>query len=125
MKTADATLDRLLRTLEELGAQEDGAMAGGDWPAFLALVQRAEPLVRRVLELASGPVPPAVALRARGLALVASRGERRQRLTRLLETTRDEINNLDEARARVRSLRPAYAAGIRRQPGLTGFTASA
>lgn len=123
MNTTDSTLARLLRTLEELGRREDGAIAGGDWPAFLALVQRAEPIVRRVAELAAGPVAPAAALRARGLALIASRGERRRRLTRLLETTRDEINTLDEARARIRAIRPAYAPCAR--PGMSAFAASA
>jgi hypothetical protein len=108
MKTAAATLRRLLQALEDLGFREDGALACGDGLAFLALEQQAQPLVNRVVELAMSPEPMDPALRERGAALVASRSERRVRLTRLLETTRDEISRLNEARARLRAVRPAY-----------------
>lgn len=108
MKSAAATLRRLLQALEDLGCREDGALACGDGLAFLALEQRAQPLVNRVVELAMSPATMDPALRERGAALVASRSERRLRLTRLLETTRDEISQLNEARARIRALRPAY-----------------
>lgn len=109
MKSAAATLRRLLQALEDLGCREDGALACGDGQAFLALERRAEPLARRVAELAMDASPMDPALRERGAALVASRGERRVRLTRLLETTRDEISRLDETRARLQAIRPAYA----------------
>lgn len=122
MKSAAATLRRLLQALEDLGCREDGALACGDGLAFLALEQRAQPLVTRVVELAMSPDPIDPALRERGAALVASRGERRRRLTRLLETTRDEISRLNEARVRVRALRPAYAAASNR-PSRPAFAA--
>jgi hypothetical protein len=115
--TATAVLNRLLKALEDLGHREDGALAGGDGLTFLALEQRAEPLVRRVVELAMDPVSMDPAVRERGAALIASRHERRLRLVRLLETTHDEIGRLNETRARIHALRPAYAAtGIRRGP---------
>jgi hypothetical protein len=110
MKSAAATLRRLLQALEILGCREDGALACGDGLAFLALEQRAQPLVNRIVDLAMSPERIDPALRERGAALIASRSERRQRLTRLLETTRDEISLLNEARVRIRALRPAYAA---------------
>lgn len=120
MKNAAATLRRLLQGLEELGRREDGALAGNDGLAFLALEQRAEPLVRRVIELAMSPATMDPALRERGAALVASRGLRHQRLGRLLETTHAEINRLDEARARIQAFRPAYvASGARTAPSFT------
>ncbi len=109
MQSAAVTLRRLLQALEDLGCREDGALACGDGLAFLALEQRAEPLVRRVVALAMDASPMDPALRERGAALVASRGERRIRLTRLLNTTRDEISRLDEARARLQAIRPAYS----------------
>lgn len=109
MPNAATTLRRLLQALEDLGIREDGALASGDGRAFLALEQRAEPLVRRVVALAMEGSSIDPALRERGAALVASRGERRVRLIRLLETTRDDIGRLAEARARVQAFRPTYA----------------
>ncbi len=120
MSNAAATLRRLLQGLEELGRREDGALAGNDGLAFLALEQRAEPLVRRVVELAMSPEAMDPALRERGASLVASRGLRHQRLRGLLKTNREEINRLDEARARIQAFRPAYAApGARTAPSFT------
>ncbi len=117
MKSAASTLRRLLQALEDIGCREDGALACGDGHAFLALERRAEPLVLRVVELAAETSPMDPALRERGAALIASRGARRARLVRLLETTRDEIGRLHEARSRVLAFRPAYAAPrSRRQP---------
>lgn len=112
MPNPAATLRRLLQAIEDLGYREDGALASGDGRAFLALEQRAEPLVRRAVALAMDAASIDPALRERGAALVASRGERRLRLVRLLETTRDDIGRLTEARARVQALRPAYASTI-------------
>ncbi|MET0262921.1 MAG: hypothetical protein ABW223_08480 [Rariglobus sp.] len=110
MKSAAATLRRLLQALEDSGFREDGALSAGDGLTFLTLAQRAEPLVTRIAELtAAEPASIDLSLRERGRALVEARRERRQRLTRLLETTRDEISRLDEARARARALRPTYA----------------
>lgn len=123
MKSAAFTLRRLLESLEELGRREDGALAGGDGLAFLALEQRAEPLVRKVTELASDALALEPSLLARGRALIATRSERRQRLMRLLETTRDEISRLDEARSRVRAIRPAYVSPAIRVTDTPGFAA--
>ena len=109
MQSAAVTLRRLLQALEDLGCREDGALACGDGLAFLALEQRAEPLVRRVVALAMYASPMDPALRERGAAQVATRGERRIRHTRLLNTTRDDISRLDEARARLQAIRPAYS----------------
>lgn len=108
MKSVAAHLRRLLQALEDIGFREDGALACGDGQAFLALERRAEPLVLRVVELAADASPMDPALRERGAALIASRAERRARLVRQLETTRDEIGRLHEARARVRAFRPAW-----------------
>jgi ABC-type thiamine transport system ATPase subunit len=109
MPNAAITLRRLLQSLEDIGLHEDCALASSDGRAFLALEQRAEPLVRRVISLVMDTSALDPALRERGAALVASRSERRLRLVRLLETTHDDISRLTEARARVHALRPAYA----------------
>lgn len=110
MQSTATTLRRLLGALEELGRQEDGALAGRDGIAFLALQHRAHPIVLRILALVAGAAPIDPDLMARGRALVDSRRERRRVLMRVLETTHDEISRLNEARARARALRPAYAA---------------
>jgi hypothetical protein len=120
MPTA-ASLRRLLHALEELGRREDGALAGGDGLAFLELEQRAAPLALRIASLAGAGMEPD--LLERGRALVVDRRERRNRLMRLLETTRDEIGLLDEARLRARHLRPAYAAPVARSRVSPGFNA--
>jgi hypothetical protein len=125
MKSAASTLRRLLRALEDLGRHEDGALAGGDGVAFLALEDRARPLVLRIVALVSGPDRIDAELVERGRALVDSRRERRRLLMRVLETTRDEIGRLDEARARARVLRPAYAASRGRACGVGALTAHA
>jgi hypothetical protein len=116
-----ASLRRLLHALEELGRREDGALAGGDGLAFLELEQRAAPLALRIASLADEPMDPD--LRERGQALVLNRRERHNRLMVLLETTRDEIGLLDEARMRARNLRPTYAAPAHRPRVSPSFNA--
>lgn len=125
MKSAAATLRRLLRSMEELGRHEDCALASGDGIAFLALEHRAHPLVLRIVELVAGPERIDAELMAQGRALVDSHRSRRRLLMRVLETTRDEISRLDEARSRARALRPAYAVQAGHPGAPSAFTASA
>ncbi len=125
MKSTASTLRRLLRSMEELGRHEDCALASGDGVAFLALEHRAHPLVLRIVELVAGPEPIDSDLMAQGRALVDSHRSRRQLLMRVLETTQDEISRLDEARARARALRPAYAVQGGYLSAPRAFTASA
>lgn len=122
MKPA-AALNRLLEALEELGRREDGALAGGDGVAFLALEKCAAPIADRIAELATGSGPMDPALRKRGQAVVQDRHERNLRLGSLLEATRGEINLLDEARSRARALRPAYLPSHSRVRPTPGFIA--
>ena len=117
MRSAAFHLRRLLRSLEDLGRHEDCALAGGDGRAFLAREERATPLVLRLMALVGGAAGRIDDdLRARGRALVESRRERRLRLMHLLETTRDELGQLDQARARARAIRPAYTPATTRAP---------
>ncbi len=114
MHSATTTLRRLLQALEEIGFREDGALASGDGQAFQELEHKAEPLVCRIVALAESSEGITAELRERGQALVASRHERHLRLAHHLDTIRDEIGRLDEARSRIRLLGPAYAS--RRAP---------
>lgn len=118
-----ATAHRLLRALEDLGRSEEIALARGDGAGFLALQSRAEPLVLRLADLSAAGAIDASA-HERGRRLVEDRHQRQHRLTAMLSSLRDDIDQLDRARHRAHCVRPAYAARPARRPsGVFAFQA--
>ena len=111
MRSAIATIRRLLGALEELGRAEEVALACGDGVGFLALQHRAEPLVARITTLVETPAVRETmdeTLLERGQTLIRDQQRRGTRLYTLLDHLRDEIVRIDQARVYARNLRPAY-----------------
>jgi hypothetical protein len=104
--SADAqTLDRLLVALEDLVAGERSALQAGDHPMVVALQERADPVVARVVELAPVASPQA---RERVRALLERREEHGRWLQESMANARSELARMSEGQRVVARIAPVY-----------------
>lgn len=113
-------LDRLLSALEDLVAGERIALRAGDYAGAVALQERAEPVVARLVELA--PTASA-ASRARAQAVVARREEHSRLVGDAIEQTRGELSRMAEGRRVAARIAPVY--GRPRTAGASQFSGQA
>lgn len=109
METPFQTATRLIASLEELVAQEAANLRNLDLVEAVQITERAAPLVLRLGELAADPdVAP---LRARVEALIIQRQQSVLMLDSHLARMQSELRRIDEARARLSRVAPAYGSG--------------
>ena len=105
MAGSPQTLDRLLVALEDLVAGERSALLAGDHPMVVALQERADPVVARLVELA--PVASAQA-RERVRALLERREEHGRWLQESMAKARAELARMTEGQRVVARIAPVY-----------------
>lgn len=106
METPLQTATRLISALEELVAQESANLRNLDLVEAVQVTERAAPLVLKLGELAADPgVAP---LRPRVEALIIQRQQSTQMLDAHLARMQSELRRIDEARARLSRVAPAY-----------------
>ncbi|MBI2517604.1 MAG: hypothetical protein HYV95_11940 [Opitutae bacterium] len=109
METPLQTAKRLITALEELVAQEAANLRNLDLVEAVQVTERAAPLVQKLGELANEPgVAP---LRPRVEALIIQRQQSTQMLDSHLARMQSELRRIDEARARLSKVAPAYGSG--------------
>ncbi len=99
------TIDRLLSALEDLVKGERSALLARDYGNAVALQERADPVVARLVELAPGA---SVEARSRAHALVARREEHGRWLQEALAEARSELDRMAEGRRVVARIAPVY-----------------
>jgi len=113
METPVQTAVRLLSALEDFASQEANLVRTMDFVEAVAVQERAFPLVRLLAELAEDP--GVAALKPQVAALLARREQNRHFIDAHLERLQSELRRIDEARARLARLAPAYGAGAGHQ----------
>lgn len=97
---------RLLTSLEQMTDQEGMYLRGGFYDLAVAVRQRADPLVRLLVELAGRP--EVSGLRDRAIALVSQSDGHAVFLQSKMQELGQEIRRTDQARFRTAQLAPAY-----------------
>lgn len=113
METPAQMCVRLVTALEDLANQEATTLQARDFPAAVAIQDRAAPLVD-LLVAHAGEVDDA-ALRARIAAFMAKRSRTGEWLAEQMAKVREELQQTNVAQRRVAKVGPAY-----RAPGNNG-----
>ncbi len=116
METPAQTCARLVAALEDLTAQEAATLEARDFPAAIAVQQRAAPLIEHLVAHEAEIVD--AALRQRLRALVLRRNKTGEWLAEQVARAREELGEAQAAQRRVAQVAPAYGHGtapIRRQ----------
>ena len=117
------TFSRLLGALDELVAQEAGALGERDFAATLEIQRRAQPLVDALSDLGIAAADDLA--RARVAGLLARRQHNMDFLESQLATARAELLAVQESTRRVACIAPAYGRTERRAaPALSSFKAA-
>jgi hypothetical protein len=116
METSAQTCARLVSALEDLMSQEAATLEARDFPAAIALQNRAAPLIEHLVTHEAEIVDRG--LRQRILALIVRRNKTGEWLAEQVARTRQELDETQGAQRRVAQVAPAYGHGgapVRRQ----------
>ena len=106
METPFQAASRLLAALEEMAAEEAANLRNLDLVEAVQVIERAAPLVARLVELADEPEVDR--LRPRIEVLLRQRRQSAALIDAHLARLQAEMRRVDEARARLTKVAPAY-----------------